>query len=152
MINLLFKRPDGTFVADVYGQPYHVIPGDEPLWTEANERAAEMGDDLGFDPPPQAIVIPPVKIISDRQFAQGLAVAGLITEAEAEDWVGPGTVPDVLLNLINSLPEEVRFAARMLLRGATQFERSHPLTEILGGAYGWSPEETDDFWRACAAL
>ncbi|AZO82181.1 hypothetical protein B5U98_08015 [Bosea sp. Tri-39] len=32
--------------------PYHVLEGDEPLWSEAVERAIEMGDDLGLEPPP----------------------------------------------------------------------------------------------------
>ncbi|AZO81574.1 hypothetical protein B5U98_29405 [Bosea sp. Tri-39] len=31
--------------------PYHVVEGDEPLWSEAVERAIEMGDDLGLEPP-----------------------------------------------------------------------------------------------------
>jgi len=94
----------------------------------------------------------PVHPISDRQFAQGLAVFGLITEDEAEAWVGPGVVPPDLLTLVQSLPEVDRFSARMLLRGATTFERSHPLVETLASSYGWSSSQTDDFWRACATL
>lgn len=60
MIDLKFKRADGTFVALVNGYPYHVIEGDEPLWTQAQSRAAEMGEELGFEPPPVPIDLPPL--------------------------------------------------------------------------------------------
>lgn len=50
---MLWKRQDGTFVAEVNGYPYHIIPGDEPLWSEAVDLAAEMGDNLEFEPVPQ---------------------------------------------------------------------------------------------------
>lgn len=95
---------------------------------------------------------PPPHNISDRQFVQGLAVAGLITEAEAEEWVGPGTVPAGLLALVDALPEPDRFAARMLLRGATTFDRYHPLVDTLSTSYEWSSAQTDEFWRMCATL
>lgn len=115
-----------------------------------NGEAVEISDKK-FGPIPTTMASGPVSI-SDRQFAQGLAAAGLITEAEAENWVDPGTVPGSAMALVAGLPEGDQFAARMLLIGATQFERSHPLTLVLAGAYGWSEGETEDFWRACAAL
>lgn len=98
---------------------------------------------------PPAFVPPP---ISDRQFAQGLAVAGIITEAEAEDWVGPGIVPSGLMAFVESLPAADQFAARMILRGATQFERAHPLTSAFGAMFGWSSAQIDQFWLDCAKL
>lgn len=58
----------------------------------------------------------------------------------------------IVMTLVDGLPEGDRFAARMLLRGATQFERTYPLTPVLATAYGWSEAQTDDFWRACAAF
>jgi hypothetical protein len=55
-MNLLFKRPDGSFVAEVNGQPYHVIEGDTfapaGLWDWAVAEAARLGDDLQFEPGP----------------------------------------------------------------------------------------------------
>ena len=51
MITLLWKRCDGSFVAKINGYPYHVVEGDEPLWSQARKRAAEMGGELGFEPP-----------------------------------------------------------------------------------------------------
>lgn len=55
MISLLWKREDGSFVAQVNGHPYHVVEGDEPLWSQAVENAAEMGAALAFEPPPVAV-------------------------------------------------------------------------------------------------
>lgn len=56
MMQLLFKRPDGTFVADLGRGPYHVIPDDAVapagLWDWAVAEAARLGDDLQFEPGP----------------------------------------------------------------------------------------------------
>jgi hypothetical protein len=56
MMQLLFKRPDGTFVADLGFGPYHVIPDDAVapagLWDWAVAQAARLGDDLQFEPGP----------------------------------------------------------------------------------------------------
>jgi hypothetical protein len=56
MMQLLFNRPDGTFVADLGRGPYHVIPNDAVapagLWDWAVGEAARLGDDLQFEPGP----------------------------------------------------------------------------------------------------
>jgi hypothetical protein len=103
----------------------------------------------------EAVVIPASdvpQIISDRQFFQALALQGVITEAEALDAVGPGVIPAWLDALIDTLPEDQRFAARMLLRGATIFERSHPMVAVLGVGMGWSDAQIDALWAAAAQL
>lgn len=56
MIELTYRRGDGSFVAKVRGAPYHVVEGDEPLWTAAVARAREMGAALKLEPPPPAPV------------------------------------------------------------------------------------------------
>lgn len=90
--------------------------------------------------------------ISDRQFAQGLAHAGLITHAEALAWVGPGTLPASIAGFLQSLPEQMRFDAEILLVGATQFKRSHPMTATFSAAVGMTPQQLDQFWMMCASL
>ena len=47
---------------------------------------------------------------------------------------------------------EERFGAEMLLSGAVEFRRDHPLTAAIGEARGLTPEEVDDFFRRAAAL
>ena len=95
---------------------------------------------------------PPTEDISDRQFFQALAIRGEITEDEALDAVGPGIIPPAMDALINQLPQDQRFAARMLIRGATRYERQHPIADLIRGLYGWTSEQADDFWRFAATL
>ena len=65
-----------------------------------------------------------------------------------------GTLPPALLVLVDQLPAEQRFPARMLLRGATRFEFAHPLAEAFAGLADppWSTEAREAFWRHCATL
>jgi hypothetical protein len=98
-------------------------------------------------PPP-----PPPDEISDRQFAQGLASQGIITEDEALAWAGPGTIPAALLGFVSMLPEADQFAAKMLLTGAQVYKRSHPLTDTFATANGWTKEQADAFWLYCSSL
>jgi hypothetical protein len=90
--------------------------------------------------------------ISDRQFFQQLAIRGAITQAEALAAVCTGTLPTSLAALVAELPSDQQFAATMLLSGAVEFNRNHPLVAVLGAAYGWSSSELDDLWRAAAQL
>lgn len=113
-----------------------------PGWTYDGGNFAE--------PAPAPEPVP--ALISDRQFFQQLAVMGLITEAEALDAVGPGILPASMLALINMLPQEQRFSTKIILTGATAFERSHPLTPVLGGMYGLDSDALDDVWRQGALL
>lgn len=57
-MQLLLKRLDGTFVADLGFGPYHVIPDDAfaptGLWDWAVAEAERLGDDLAFEPGPPA--------------------------------------------------------------------------------------------------
>jgi hypothetical protein len=99
---------------------------------------------------------PPVpETISNRQFAEALAFQGLITQAEALTWVKGGAVPPKLQAVVDTIPDaNTKFGTQMLLDGATQFDRSHPMVAQLGA--GMSPPETpaqlDDIWRMAATL
>jgi hypothetical protein len=90
--------------------------------------------------------------ISDRQFFQELAVSGIITQAEALAAVKTGDVPAALAAIVSAMPDDQQFAAQMILSGATVFERTHPMTETIGTAYGWTGDQVDDFFRAAALL
>ncbi len=90
--------------------------------------------------------------ISDRQFFHILAIDGLITEDEALTAVKTGDPPAAFEEFIASLPESQRFNARMLVEGATSFERRHPLTDAFGSMYGMTCEQIDDLWRRAATL
>ena len=72
--------------------------------------------------------------ISDRQFAQILALDGVITQDEALAWAARGDLPDALVDALSHVPEAggQRFGAQMLLSAATLYERKHPLVGMLG--------------------
>lgn len=91
-------------------------------------------------------------VISDRQFFQQLAVQGVITQDEAIAAVATGTLPSSMATLVNMLPPDQQFAANMLLKGATQFERSNPMVPVLGQAYGWNAAQLDQLWIAASLL
>lgn len=102
-----------------------------------------------------AYVAPPAPVpetISDRQFFQGLALSGLITQEEALAAVGTGVVPAAMAAFIDQLPLEQQFGARMVLSGAVEFHRSHPLTAAFGAMQGMTSAQIDDLWRFCAGL
>lgn len=90
--------------------------------------------------------------VSDRQFFQALALAGAITPDAALAAVMTGTLPAPIAAAVESLPEAERFAARMMLSGATAFERGHPMVAQLGAALGYDAAALDALWREAAAL
>lgn len=104
--------------------------------------------------PPEPPALPPSvpEFISDRQFFQQLASDGDITEDEALAAVMTGTMPKKLTDAIASLPAEQQFPAKMLVCGATQFERSNPMVPGLGQALGKSATDLDAIWTAAAKL
>jgi hypothetical protein len=91
-------------------------------------------------------------IISDRQFFQNLALRGVITQAEALAAVGPGTIPPAMAAFVAQLPQADQFAANMLLTGATEFNRYHPIVPVFGQLFGWSGADIDLFWTEAYQL
>lgn len=153
MMILTFRRPDGSFVAEFNGMPYHITEADL-LFGDAQIAAAQMGASLPFEPSPEPPAPPPVPDeISDRQFAHQLAKAAIISQAEALAFVRTGTIPNALQMIVDVMPDdEARFDAQMFLSGAVVFKRSHPLTAAIGTAYGFSPDQMDDFFHSAASL
>jgi hypothetical protein len=113
---------------------------------------AWVADGNTADPPePDFVPVPPV--ISDRQFFQQAAVMSIITQAEALAAVQTGAIPAVLQSVVDGITDpDQKFAATMLLSGATVFERNHPFTEAVGAALGWTSVQVDQFFIAAAQL
>jgi hypothetical protein len=116
----------------------------------AKMNPAEEAAFLASLPPTAGPAVP--QEISDRQFAQQLAINGAISEAEALAWAARGDLPEALETAIGVLPEDERFSAKMLLSAATTYHRSHSLVNDLGQALGYQPEQIDDLWRSAALL
>jgi hypothetical protein len=95
----------------------------------------------------------PNPVISDRQFAQALKMAGVITFQEAMAFVQVGAIPALLQAAVDAIQDQdTREAAALLIAGATQFYRLHPMTIALGTALGWTSEQMDALWASAAAL
>lgn len=126
-----------------------ILDADGPLQAEYQ---AWLSDGNTLEP--YEIPRPPVpQQISDRQFFQQAAVAGLITQDEAIAAVATGTIPVVMQTIVDGISDaDQKFAATMLLSGATIFERSHPLTEAVGASLGWTSDQIDQFFTQAAAL
>ena len=154
MMQLLYKRPDGTFVADLGFGPYHVIPDDAVapagLWDWAVGEAARLGDDLQLEPPPPPPVVTVPASISFVQLLIGLVAEQWITEAEGEAWMN-GTLPAGLLALIGQLPEEHRFPAKMRALRATTVPRQDPLALMMATALG-KEDDLDAFFTTYGAI
>jgi hypothetical protein len=96
---------------------------------------------------------PTPRIISDRQFFQALTMQGAITQEEALAAVRTGAIPVAMQSFIDAIPnQEQQFGATMLLSGAVEFDRNHPLVESFRQAMGWTVQQTNDLWRLAAAL
>lgn len=158
----IITTPDGTRCAliDRDGVVVNAIMADPATFTPAEGLILVPSDVAGpgdaFDgrdftkpEPPSA---PAPETISDRQFFQQLAIAGLITEQEALAAVKTGEIPQALQTLIARLPPDRRFAAEMLLSGATSFERNHAMTKAFADGLGWSEEQIGALWSAAASL
>lgn len=112
-------------------------------------------EEAAFDADVAAMMAEPAPFpnqISDRQFFEALTIMSMITEAEALAAVTVGELPTAFETFIAALPSEEQFGARMRLKGATAFQRSHPLTAAFGTMNGMTPQQVDDLWRLAASL
>lgn len=95
-----------------------------------------------------------VSVISRRQFFQQIAVAGLITQAEALAAAGSGSIPNAMQLVIDAMPTEERFGVSMLIVTAAEFEIDNPFVSVFaaGQTPPLSKSQVGDLWRAAALL
>lgn len=100
---------------------------------------------------PQAAPVP--VSVSRRQLAQALAETGAVTWEEATAWSSGGTLPAALKQPVDGIAD-VRARSRVILMlgAAASFERTHPMTAMLGKSLGWSGSRLDDLWIYAASL
>lgn len=96
-------------------------------------------------------VVPVPDSISRRQFYQYLATLGMITKGEALAAIKTGSIPASLQAILDGMTDpDAKFDADMLLSGAAEFNRDHPLVMVFAMQQQMSEEDVDDFWRAAA--
>jgi len=102
MIEISFKRPDGTFVATVNGNPYHVIPSD-PLFEQAQIDGADAPFETVPPEPPAEEVLAQARAAASMprlDFAKLALREGWITAAEAKAWVPGNALPQIVTDII----------------------------------------------------
>jgi hypothetical protein len=120
------------------------------LGDDENPIGHAWSDGEWIAPPPAPEQVP--FSVTRRQILTGLAQVGWITEQEALDAITTGARPDAVDAVINSLPEDERFHARMKWAGFTEAYRDDPLVLALATAEGKTDADLDDFFRLCAAI
>jgi hypothetical protein len=102
---------------------------------------------------PDPSIIPQTMTISKRQFYQQAAVDDFITTTEALAAMQIGTIPPLLMNVVNTITvNSEKFKAEMLLTGASDFQRDHPLTLTIGSALSLSNTQIDTFFNEAGLL
>jgi hypothetical protein len=122
VMDILFKRADGTFVATVGGNPYHVIPGD-PLF----EAAQAAGEDAPFEPLPEVPTIAQTRAttaIDRATFCTRLADQGVLTDAEAVS-AAKGNWPEAMLFFLGFLASAQQRDAQITWASCVTVERNH---------------------------
>lgn len=123
-------------------------------WIVRDMTADEMV--VAFPPPPVSEPITPEqeRAAMSLTFAQlliGLVAEAWITEAEGEAWL-TGILPSSALDLIATLPEAERFAAKARTARPSVILRNDPLVNALAEAQGKTPDDLDAFFTAYAAV
>ena len=90
--------------------------------------------------------------VTRRQILTGLALVGWITEEEAESALANGARPAAVEAVINGLPEDQRFAARMKWIGFQSAYRDDPMVAALAAIEGKTAQEVDEFFVLCAGI
>jgi len=140
---LIRRDEDGAYI------PFDEGNTDYQAYKAWQLEGGEAKDEEPPPPPPP----PPLPAISRRQFFQALAMNDLISPDEALAALQHGAIPKDMEDVINNISDpQSQFAARMLLAGAAEFERNHPLVDAFAASIEMTPEETDDFWRQAATL
>lgn len=85
-------------------------------------------------------------VMSRADFAVIAAQQGWITEQEAEEWVASASIPSVVSGVIDAMPEEMRFKARIAVLGDTIIPRNSGILYALMAEKGVEDEEMDSLF------
>jgi hypothetical protein len=160
-ISTFIQRNAGKWIIQAVADEIDRLFPQNNLLIEIKDVDPNIGDPQAafgqrvFDPDTNEIgdVLPaPLMPLSRRQFFQIGAVKGLITYDEALAAVQHGAIPASVEAYINSLPADQQFGARMLVAGASEFDRYNPMTESLAHFLGLTDDDLDALWQEGALL
>lgn len=120
-------------------------------WVDCPEAGVGWSFDGEAFTPPAAPEAPVPASITFAQLLIGLVAEQWISEAEGEGWLG-GALPGGVLAVIDTLPPEMRFAAKARALRPSEVLRHDQLVAAMGGAAGKTEAEIDDFFRKYAGV
>lgn len=141
MMQLLFKRPDGTFVADLGFGPYHVIPNDAVapagLWDWAVAEAERLGNDLPFEPGPPQLSPEEIRaaaVIDRETLCRALRSQGKLSDESAIEATA-GRWPVEFNAVIQGVTPEQAWDAKVAWAGANIVRYQNPLLQAAALAF-----------------
>lgn len=135
MMDVQFKRPDGSFVAIVNNLPYHVTP-DDPLFPEAQADGADAPFEPVAPEPTEAEKLAAWRAtarVSRFQARSALYAAGKLDAVEAVVAATGGL-------------------AAIAWADASEFRRDSPTIAALAGAAGLTDTDLDALFQAAAQI
>lgn len=144
---------EGEVALPVVADPDPALGANERLWGPDYEVMADKVRAYGRAVPMSEEEIAAREAAKPRlSFAQmlsGLVTLGWITEADGELWLS-GTLPQVVLDVIATLPQEARFPAKAKAVRPSEVVRDDPLVSMLGQAQGKTEADIDAFFAFAA--
>lgn len=117
-------------------------------WDNRKRVVREWRQEDGPPPGPQRETMS----LTPPQLFAGLASEGWITEAEARAWAKDNILPQAALNVIASLPEDLRFTAEARLYRLSEARRNDPLVAALAAKQDITEDELDEFFVTYATV
>ena len=90
--------------------------------------------------------------VTDYQLALALLGSGLMTQVEAESYVGNGSVPAIFEKALAGMDDATRAIAKIKIMGAKEIRRDDPIVAAVGAATGKSSTDLDALFIAASAL
>jgi len=126
------------------------VAAQQSLGVTKFEMPAQIVDTLKKECP--AYIPPTVEewrktaVMSRADFAVIAAQQGWITEQEAEAWVASASIPSAVADVIGSMPEAMRFRARIEVLGLATIPRRSGILHSLMAEKGVEDEEMDSLF------
>ncbi|TPG53286.1 hypothetical protein EAH89_17365 [Roseomonas nepalensis] len=121
---------------------------------EGSTMGLPQGYALTFTEPP-APPAPPLPVPSSvrlLRFLAGLGAYGFATPEELLAAAKFGDLPFQIEELVNQLPAELAFKARLDFAGMVDVDRDNPLIVMFAASKGLDEAATDEFFRVCDSL
>src|SRR5574343_150406 len=97
----------------------------------------------------------PKQLLSDKreyasltfsQMLMGMVSENWLSESDGENWLS-GFLPDIIREIIDTLPEDQRFASKVRMTKMTKIDRLDPIMVLFGDRLKTTADEMDIFFE-----